>query len=58
MDPGPPSPAPPSSRRRRLLLPQLPAAGPGVVKSLFPAELSPVSGLSLTMKQLQGLGYR
>ncbi|XP_073185345.1 M-phase inducer phosphatase 1 isoform X3 [Lepidochelys kempii] len=57
MDPGPPSPAPPSSRRRRLLLPQLPAAGPGVVKSLFPAELSPVSGLSLTMKQLQGLGY-
>uniref|UniRef100_A0A674K1P9 M-phase inducer phosphatase n=1 Tax=Terrapene triunguis TaxID=2587831 RepID=A0A674K1P9_9SAUR len=51
-------PAPPSSHRRRLLLPQLPAAGPGVVKSLFPAELSPVSGLSLTMKQLQGLGYR
>uniref|UniRef100_A0A8C0G8G4 M-phase inducer phosphatase n=1 Tax=Chelonoidis abingdonii TaxID=106734 RepID=A0A8C0G8G4_CHEAB len=57
MDPGPPSPALPSSHRRRLLLPQLPAAGPGVVKSLFPAELSPVSGLSLTMKQLQGLGY-
>ncbi|XP_067148203.1 M-phase inducer phosphatase 1 [Apteryx mantelli] len=46
-------PAPGGSHRRRLLLlsPASPAAA-AVVKSLFPAELSPVSDLRLTMEQL------
>ncbi|NWU68068.1 MPIP1 phosphatase, partial [Pterocles burchelli] len=46
-------PAPAASYRRRLLLlsPTSPAS-PAVVKSLFPAEVSPVSDLRLTMEQL------
>ncbi|XP_010560384.1 M-phase inducer phosphatase 1 [Haliaeetus albicilla] len=46
-------PAPGGSYRRRLLLlsPASPAS-PAVVKSLFPADLSPVSDLRLTMEQL------
>ncbi|KAK2514053.1 Cdc25a [Columba guinea] len=50
--------APGGSRRRRLLLlsPASPAS-PAVVKSLFPADLSPVSDLRLTMEQL-GRGQR
>ncbi|NXE13254.1 MPIP1 phosphatase, partial [Lophotis ruficrista] len=46
-------PAPGASYRRRLLLlsPASPAS-PAVVKSLFPADLSPVSDLRLTMEQL------
>ncbi|XP_031464093.1 M-phase inducer phosphatase 1 [Phasianus colchicus] len=48
-------PAPAASRRR---LPHLSPASPAaVVKSLFPAELSPVSDLRLTMEQL-GHGQR
>ncbi|XP_052665332.1 M-phase inducer phosphatase 1 isoform X1 [Harpia harpyja] len=43
-------PAPGGSYRRRLLL--LSPASPAVVKSLFPADLSPVSDLRLTMEQL------
>ncbi|XP_025973164.2 M-phase inducer phosphatase 1 isoform X1 [Dromaius novaehollandiae] len=50
--------APGGSHRRRLLL-LSPASSPAaaVVKSLFPAELSPVSDLRLTMEQL-GRGQR
>ncbi|NXW48060.1 MPIP1 phosphatase, partial [Nyctiprogne leucopyga] len=46
-------PAPGCSYRRRLLLlsPASPAS-PAVVKSLFPADLSPVSDLRFTMEQL------
>ncbi|GAB0185122.1 M-phase inducer phosphatase 1 [Grus americana] len=46
-------PTPGGSYRRRLLLlsPASPAS-PAVVKSLFPADLSPVSDLRLTMEQL------
>ncbi|NWU92551.1 MPIP1 phosphatase, partial [Upupa epops] len=43
-------PAPAASYRRRLLL--LPPAASAVVKSLFPADLSPVSDLRVTMEQL------
>lgn len=42
--------APGGSYRRRLLL--LSPASPAAVKALFPAELSPVSDLRLTMEQL------
>ncbi|KAM6314630.1 M-phase inducer phosphatase 1 isoform 2-T2 [Aegotheles albertisi] len=46
-------PAPGGSYRRRLLLLSPPSpASPAVVKSLFPADLSPVSDLRLTMEQL------
>uniref|UniRef100_A0A8V1ADP7 M-phase inducer phosphatase n=1 Tax=Gallus gallus TaxID=9031 RepID=A0A8V1ADP7_CHICK len=44
-------PAPAASYRRRLLH-LSPASPAAVVKSLFPAELSPVSDLRLTMEQL------
>lgn len=48
---GPMDPAPAASYRRRLLH-LSPASPAAVVKSLFPAELSPVSDLRLTMEQL------
>lgn len=41
-----------SYRRRLLLLSPASPASPAVVKSLFPADLSPVSDLRLTMEQL------